>query len=464
MLIRRLISFAFIISAVLSLSSGAFAFPGEDTPAPPVIPEKCSQPTEFISDGSYYTWLKLENVLTFEFSADVAYVYIIWKEPPASDYTVTADGKSAETSEGAYLHELIGVDSARSITIEAEGDSICEISFFGGGILPSEVQRWEKPLEKCDILMTTAHADDEILMFGGTLPYYAGELDLAVQLAIFTNHTAEYPRNHELLDAIWYCGVEAYPITYGFPDIQCWSLNAAKNNYGEEKALECAVQTIRRCKPSVALTHDTNGEYGHGTHMLVSVITEKAAEYAADKEYHAESADEYGVWNISKLYLHLGENPLTMDWEKPLAYFGGMTAFEAAEKAYTFHKSQQKWGYTVNYGEYWNCAAFTLALTKVGEDTADNPDFMENIAPVTEEKPPQTEVTTAQTTTSAETSAEVTTEKNVTTTTAATSSVPEPADQPEHNIFVFIFIFAGAFAVLLALTAGINIVRGKMRK
>ena len=42
------------------------------------------------------------------------------------------------------------------------------------GTLPEDVQVWREPAEQVDLMLLSAHPDDEVLWFGGLLPYYAG--------------------------------------------------------------------------------------------------------------------------------------------------------------------------------------------------------------------------------------------------------------------------------------------------
>ena len=50
---------------------------------------------------------------------------------------------------------------------------------------------WQPPCEKADLLFVVAHPDDEILWFGGAIPYYAGQLGLQVQEAYLTCYNPE---------------------------------------------------------------------------------------------------------------------------------------------------------------------------------------------------------------------------------------------------------------------------------
>ena len=84
-------------------------------------------------------------------------------------------------------------------------------------------------------------------------------------------------------------------------------------------------------------------------------------------------------WQIKKLYIHLYEqNPVKMDWRKPLAAFDGQTAFDVACRAFACHISQQRTDYHVeDFGPYDN-SRFGLAFSAIGEDTRKD-DFFEHV-------------------------------------------------------------------------------------
>ena len=95
-----------------------------------------------------------------------------------------------------------------------------------------------------------------------------------------------------------------------------------------------------------------NGEYGHGTHVLSAAALTEAVDYAAREEKYPDSAEQYGVWTVEKLYLHLYEkNPVVMNFDVPLEHFGGKTAFEMSQEGFACHKSQHwTWFYRWMYG------------------------------------------------------------------------------------------------------------------
>jgi len=365
------------------------------TAAAPETAERLPYSSEYdvtaLTDGNYQTTVNVpESGISITSDKPVYGAYIVWDTLTAC--TVEGDGVWKEIPTD-YLHQYIELDGVTDFRISPYEDAeLCELYVYSEGEPPREVQRWEPVLSRCDILVMPTHADDEVLMFGGTLPYYAGELGLDVQVVYMTNHLDEQPRPHELLDSVWACGVTAYPIISEFPDIPCWTLKQAMGVFDEDAVTEFQAETIRRVKPSVIVAHDINGEYGHGAHMLNCYTLMKALELTANPEEYPESAEKYGVWDVPKTYIHFWEeNPVQMDWERPLQSFGGITAREAAEYAYSFHKSQHIWGYSVNYAPLWDCRQFGLYRTLVGTDTT--ADFMENITPVSAENadtPPET--------------------------------------------------------------------------
>ena len=131
--------------------------------------------------------------------------------------------------------------------------------------------------------------------------------------------------------------------------------------------------------------------------MLASAALTEAITYSSDKEKYPESAMEYGVWEIDKLYLHLyNENQIVMDYDVPLENFGGKTAYEVSCEGFDCHKSQHwTWFYKWIYGSeenpitkasqirsYSPCQ-YGLYYSAVGADT-EGGDFFENVETHTE--------------------------------------------------------------------------------
>lgn len=322
------------------------------------------------------------DYIKIESNQKIKSVYILWDILPA-EFSINDNSGNLilkfNSSDNIFLHQLIEIKSdITNININVDKGSckIAEIYIFGEGYLPSWVQTWREPYKKADILLIPTHADDEHLFFGGTMPYYAGELKLRVQVAYLTNH--KNFRLHELLNGLWTVGIRAYPIISDFNDYYSESLEHAKTLYDEDKILEFQVELLRRFKPEVVIGHDLNGEYGHGVHMLNSHILTKALELSNDSLAYVDSAQKYGLWNVPKCYLHLyNENKLSMNWDISLSNFDDKTAFQMAEIGFSKHVSQTEY-FKVGRRGVFDCRAFGLYRSLDGDDIVKN-DFMENI-------------------------------------------------------------------------------------
>lgn len=275
-----------------------------------------------------------------------------------------------------YIALPEGLSTVR-ITAQSGKLELCEVAVLTPGEAPAHIQVWRDPPEKVDLMLFSTHPDDEVLWFGGMLPYYAGELkkDVLVVNAVY----AHYYRRQELLAALWTCGVDVYPVMLGYPNQQDsmaeilreWEL---KNRQPKEKCVEL----IRQYKPDVVMLHDEAGEYGHTAHITFSWLGRQGVERAAKASEHPASAEKWGVWDVPKTYIHLyGENQLRMDWRQPLTAFGGKTGLEVAAAGFSCHATQQERWKVEDSGE-WDNALFGLWRTTVGPDVLKN-DLFENI-------------------------------------------------------------------------------------
>lgn len=420
-----------------------------------------------LTDGDYSTSYTADS-FTLTLSADkpISSLYMIWNTEP-SDYSIYENDINSGagcTVTDRIMHKLIKLNSpCDQIILKCpDGGSICDIYLFADNNFPDFVQDWRCPCPQADILILSAHADDEFLMFGGTIPYYAKERGLQVQVAYMTTHWQEQPRPHEMLDGLWTAGVKNYPVIGIIPDIPyqpIFTLSEAAQLYDFEAVKEWFTAQIRRFKPSVIVTHDINGEYGHAAHKLAAKTVVEAVEISADPEAFPDSAEMYGVWDVPKTYLHFWqENAIQMDWEIPLESFGGITAKEAAALCYDKHKSQHVWGYSVNYGEDWDCRQFGLYRSLVGSDS--KADFMDNITPVafSETAQPETEPyteTAAETALQTEISAE---ESAPSDSESAEALFSPPETQPlsvtpsdENSTVGYIFLLVLLLIIILAI-------------
>lgn len=370
-----------------------------------------------ITDGNRSTYSSCtENGSIIVSGEDgIAGIYVEFDRVP-TEWVLTnnATGESVICGQYSFLHEYVNVEELlgecpESLTLEFEaGTVIADIYVLGPGELPDLVQTWEPPCEQADLLLLTSHSDDEQLFFSGVLPYYAGERKLDVQVAYVVQHfeangVQNHQRPHELLDGLWTVGVKYYPIMSEFPDLYAESKNREVAFSQATKVYESVgiaytdflsyiIECLRRCKPLVVVSHDLDGEYGHGTHVVCAQAITEAIVLAADEAQFPDSYERYGAWPVEKLYLHLyEENPIVMNWDVPLDSFGGKTAFEVSQDGFACHKSQHwTWFYKWMYGtaerpvkkatdirSYSPCN-YGLYYTAVGNDVVGG-DFFENV-------------------------------------------------------------------------------------
>ncbi len=422
-MVRKFIA---IILAVLSVIS-LFSFTA--TAAEAQYKDTGATSKGFSSNGNLFdakrtTYTKAGGDASVTLSRDdgISHIYIEFDRTP-SVWTITdnSSGKSEECGKYAFLHEYVNVEqifeySPKSVTLSfPEGTVIADIYGFSAGELPEFVQIWNPPCEKADMMIITTHSDDEQLFFAGTLPYYAIERKLQVQIVYGVQHFEAYgnqdhTRPHEQIDGLWTVGIRNYPVMSDIPDIYAESKDRdtaykqAIANFGAvgvtfDDFKSYITECIRRFKPQVLVSHDLNGEYGHGAHVLVSTAITEVIEVSDDANEYKESADKYGTWTPLKTYLHLyNENKVNLDWDTPLESMDGKTPFQVSQEGFNCHKSQHwTWFYGWMYGkngetvtkasqitQYSPCE-FGLYDTKVGPDENKN-DFMENITSYAQQK------------------------------------------------------------------------------
>ena len=319
----------------------------------------------------------------------IAGLYVCFGNMPESwEIQTSDDGKdwfTAVPGDTRFLHAYVALPQpAQHVRLAVTSEKktalrINDLFVLSEGDLPDWVQVWQPTEEKADILFLSTHPDDELIFFGGAIPTYAVEQQRKVVVAYFTRSNTT--RSSELLNGLWHMGVRTYPVIGNFKDSYAKSLKAAyKSAGGKGKVNEWIVGLYRQYKPEVVVTQDTNGEYGHKQHMMISDAAQNCIALAANEDEFTASTIAYGTWQVKKLYLHLyPENQITFDWTVPLKSMNGATGIELAEEAYTLHKTQASSGMSVTEtGTKYDNRVFGLAFTTVGEDVRKD-DFLENI-------------------------------------------------------------------------------------
>lgn len=309
-------------------------------------------------------------------------IYVIW-DSPTVEWTLHTDNEDIICGQNGFLHEYISLDSPAAdavINIPKDNIRISDIRIFSEGTLPEDVQIWNPPCERADILLVPAHADDEILFLGGIIPTYSVVKEAQIQVAYMAEFwTSSKIREHEKLDGLWEAGLDNYPVCGNFKDVYSETIEQAQGQYNFDDMVSYVTEQIRRFQPQVIVTHDQKGEYGHGFHMLTSKAVTTAVEAALDENQYTDSASLYGIWDTPKTYLHLyEENKIRLDLRQPIASMGGRTALEIAADAYKKHVSQQWCWFYVSDDYQYSCAEFGLYRTTVGNDIKGD-DLLENL-------------------------------------------------------------------------------------
>ncbi len=345
------------------------------------------------------------GTLTLHSKEPIGAIYILFNSDPA-EWKITSADTTYTGGKNGFLHEYIDIAEifglTNEIVLEFDGYfSISELYIFSCGIKQDWVQVWNEPCENADLLLYVAHSDDDQLFFAGLIPLYVSK-SCKVQVAYLTYHPESMRRRHELLDGLWTAGTRYYPIYEKFDDFLIESLDGTVAQYERlgtsyEQLESFVAETTRRTKPLVVVTHDTNGEYKHGMHILLSKLVCDSVQFCSDGSKYKESADKYGTWMPQKIYIHLyDENKIVLDIDSPLEYFGGKSAFQVSQQAFLKHLSQSDtWFYPWLLGKNgvnitsskqirkYNPAYYGLYHSTVGYDTGKN-DMFENIVTYSE--------------------------------------------------------------------------------
>ena len=350
------------------------------------------------NEKTYYTFAP-GGTLTVTAAAPISGISIKFEKNGAK-WHAAANGTTLDFGQYGFQHDFGDVSQLGASTVVLTFDSyisVSEIRIFGAGDLPADVQVWQPPHQKADLAVFPTHNDDEHLFFLGLIPDAIAR-GKKVQVIYLVHHNGEPIRLHETLNALWEVGLRNYPALGRFPDQYSETYQWAMNNFNNagvyyNNIMAYQVEMLRRFKPDVVAGHDVNGEYGHGQHRVNSATLMKAVEIAGDAAQYPESAATYGAWDVPKTYIHLlATNPLVMNYDTPLDYFGGRTAYQVSLAGYAKHNSQQYtwftgWAKGSSWAPYTKASQIStysplkygLYRSTVGLDTGIN-DMFEHIA------------------------------------------------------------------------------------
>lgn len=344
-----------------------------------------------LTDNDYTTALTLRSAednltITLPAGRTAEGLALHWETAPSAVHiSVQAEDGSEigvidEENPDGMIHFYHEVDaSARRLVVSTadEDKALCEVRVYEKNYVSEVVQQWEELPEKLDLLVVSAHQDDEMLFFGGTIPYYSMH---GKEVGVVYMANCSRLRYAEAMDGLWSCGLKYHPVFVGFRDRRMDSYDETVDLWGMETTVNTLVDLIRKYRPDVIVTHDVNGEYGHNQHKVTCAAVQSAVTQAGDPAVSPDSAAAYGTWTPKKLYIHLyNQNEIFMEiYDEPVAELGGMTMTQIATIGYSKHVSQQDYFSMENHGVRYDNRKYGLAFTTVGEDT-EKKDFFENI-------------------------------------------------------------------------------------
>ena len=323
---------------------------------------------------------------------DVAAVYWEWWRIPGRALVecLNEAGEVVYTREYGSVIRFItvfpeeGVREVRMTVLEGTGD-LTELFVFNPKqvTLEQKAVDWQEPLEKADIMLVEAHGYDDVLVFGAVLPTYT---DRGYAISVADMGCDTIGRQRESSGGSYLSGLRNFKTFFEFKDHLKVTYELYTKTWLEEDPRDpeaLLVAEIRRVKPEVVITYDlVNGSINHGANKLTAEITVKAVADAADPTLFPESAEQYGAWQVKKLYIHMyDQNQIFIDVDTPLDSFEGKTARQvAAEGMYKWKNGAEAAKIqNIRSGKY-HPSDYGLYFSTVGEDVEKN-DFLENIPP-----------------------------------------------------------------------------------
>lgn len=313
------------------------------------------------------------------------YVVIEWAQEPTgyvfSQYDAEEAPLGAINQDEGYggltqVFELHPDARMVLVTLTREDQGICEVKVYSQGDLPAEVANWSQPYVKTDLMLVCAYPGDEFVSFGGLLPYYAIEGENRVQVVYTTR--ADRERKAENQEALWLLGMTNHPV---YLDLSAADVDSAEELLrlwgGREELVGVMVETIRRCKPEVIVSHDIDSR--DPRRQLTAMLMQYAIDAAADPAQYSESAETHGVWQVKKLYLlGGGDDSIDFVWGTPSEALGGLSPIESAALAFDSYEDFRGKYTIAEFDAEGDTSVYSLVFSMLGGDTRHDT-FFENV-------------------------------------------------------------------------------------
>lgn len=442
-MMKRMQGFLLVGLALLLALPGASL--AEETPvtqtlqAEFTLPEDAAESAWRLTDGNANSRVSLalgESIGATWQQGEAGALYLQWHMLSEQGYTlVQRDASGAELgrerlTDGLLNRTVTLMDGCASVELLA-GDGVVpeeeserqkqnrldevlvalsELTVYGKGALPEDVQQWQVRTEQPDVLLVVACPSEEFTVFGGLLPVLL-DRGVDVQVLFMTERTADV--RNESLAALYALGLSTQPAFAGLTGRggTDYSMLASPKEWESDGAVYKAVQPyLALWQPKVIVTYSSNRDQENGMHRLTGEAVAKAVEAVRNGEEMDWTPDKYYVIDPG---LEESETPLTVpETAAALVTFAGQTGDAMAQQVLTdCFVTQRQYRLQVATG-----CRYELLESTVGADTAYT-DLLEHL-----DVPPVPTATPAPT---AEPTPEPTPEP---TQTPEQTAAPEPLD------------------------------------
>ncbi len=218
-----------------------------------------------------------------------------------------------------------------------------------------------------DIMIICAHPGDEFLFLGGALPLYVGE-QMRSAVVVYLSSEDEAQREDAKKSLSVY-GDRVQTVFGSFSPVYTSLEEDALKYWDIHEVTSYLVTVIRQYKPTIVLTHDKSGEYGHGAHCVAFDAAYQAVPFAGEAGRYPESTASFGAWQVPRFFAHLyGETQVTLDRSKQLINYAGKTALELDQECYQSYT--KTYPIKITDADSYTCARYGLVFP-AGDTTFD---------------------------------------------------------------------------------------------
>ena len=318
-----------------------------------------------------YNWNELS--ISWDDKVNVSFILVEFTRDP-QEYEIKQFDKddqliSARNGLDAMVNDIeyVSKETRKVSIVPKDTVTVCGLKAYDAGTLKDR-HKWNPTPDKLDYLVVATHPDDDVIFLGAIIPTYTGEYGLVGSSLVMTSTSRI--RRDEYLNGEWALGQRTAPLAARFPDIASSANAPANTSFNDDALTRYLVRIFRKYKPEVVFTQAQNGEYGHWQHRKISKCVFAAVPLASNENYDKDSIEQYGAWDVKKLYIHLyEENQIFIDVSVPLEAFARQTAFDVATEAFECHASQHTGRHWVKNEGVYSMTDFGLAYTSVGNDT-----------------------------------------------------------------------------------------------